>query len=390
MNIIKRLSAFAMALVLIAAMAVTVSAAEAEPGKTVTVSFSAPSVYGIDGYFEYSNKAIFSGMSYHNNSSLAGDIANDRVFLYGSSESNVVIEIAVTVKAGAKVGDSCQITFTYETSDADGQMSDWKSQTQTVTVKKAEKAETTAAPTPETTHPSNPEVTEPAPPETTAQPVTEPPADTTDKQGPGVDYTELVRQINVAKSLDENEYTAESWEAMMKAFNAASGSTSSKNQADVDAAALDLDRAISALVKVDHTDLLRAVEAAKALGDIPAHGALWEKLHDALARSEAVLAGRDQADVDALVKELNGLIEDIQKDSETLGGDVVEVVREVEKLPDGDYCNIHMHKVWPVLFFITLAVCLILVALIVWFLIKRKNNQKDDTPIVDYDIGDDE
>ena len=407
MKLFNRIFAFALAAMLLLAMPLSVSAAEAEAGKSVTVSFSVPAVYGVDGYFEYSNKGLFSGITYRHNNALAGDIANDRVFLYGSSEGDVVIELTVTVKSGASVGDSCQITFTYETSDADGQMSTWKSQSQTVSVKEAENEVTTAAPA-DTSKPSDTSdgadgkdtdapVTDaplppapPTPPETTSPAVTDPPVDVRDTEGPGVDYTELIRQINIVKSLDENEYTVDSWDEMMKAYNTANSLTSGKDQAEVDNAAADLSRAIAALVKVDHTDLMRAVEAAKALGDTPAHGDLWEKLFDAVRRSEEVLSGRDQGDVDALTEEINGLINDIKSDSENLGGKIVEVVKEVEVLPEGDYCNIGMHAVWKWLFFISLAVNLILIVLIILFLRKRKKNQKDDTPLVDYDIGDDE
>ena len=63
---------------------------------------------------------------------------------------------------------------------------------------------------------------------------------------------------------------------------------------------------------------------------------------------------------------------------------------EVEVPPKGEYCNIPMHKVWPVLFFVSLAVNVALIVLIIVYISKKKKNQKDNTPLVDYDIADDE
>lgn len=383
MSIFKKVSACALALLMIFALAVVTFGAEAEPTKSVTVTFSIPSVYGVDGYFEYSNKALFSGITYRNNSSLVGDISNDRVMIYGSNETNVILEVVVTIKSDAKAGDKCDIKLTYETSNVDGDVSAWKTQTQTVTVKAA--PETTKAP--ETQKPTP--VTEKPTPVTT-KPDEPKPVNPVDTEGPGIDYTELIRQINIVKGLNETEYTIDSWDGMKKVYDQAVRLTSSRKQADVDAGASNLEKAIADLIKIDYDELRRAVDSAKDLSDVPAHGELWQKLFDAIGRSEEVLSGRSQADVDALTKEINDLVDAINKDGESIGGEIKEIVREVEVLPSGEYCNKHIHTVWLVIMIISLVINLILIALIVWFLLKKKKNQKDDTPIVDYDIGDDE
>ena len=66
----------------------------------------------------------------------------------------------------------------------------------------------------------------------------------------------------------------------------------------------------------------------------------------------------------------------------------VEKEVEVEVEPSDDYCNIKIHYVWPILFFISLALNLGFIALIVVYVVRRKKNQTDDTPLVDYDIDD--
>ena len=91
------------------------------------------------------------------------------------------------------------------------------------------------------------------------------------------------------------------------------------------------------------------------------------------------------------VAEIEGIIKEIKEDCPNCGKtEVVEKIVEVEKLPEGDYCNIKIHKLWPILFFISLGINLVLAGLIIGFLLKRKKNREDDTPLVDYDIEDDE
>ena len=63
----------------------------------------------------------------------------------------------------------------------------------------------------------------------------------------------------------------------------------------------------------------------------------------------------------------------------------------IEQLLDGSkFCNISIHKVWPILFFISLAANVVLVVVLVKKNGTKKKNQVDNTPLVDYDISDDE
>jgi hypothetical protein len=68
--------------------------------------------------------------------------------------------------------------------------------------------------------------------------------------------------------------------------------------------------------------------------------------------------------------------------------DLVGKTEIVEVEPSGDYCNISMHYVWPILFFISLALNLVFAGVAV-YLFRRKKKESDDTPLVDYDIGED-
>lgn len=388
MKTMKKLLAviFILALTVSTAVSALAATVQTEAGKTVTVTFTVPDTYAIDGYFEFSNRDLFSSVSFANGNTadFGGGIENDRVYFYdngGEVSHTAIVNVTVTVKSSAKPGDKCDIVLNYESADVNRDMFRKPAITNTVIIKAAETSKETETSKPETTDV----------PET--QPVT-PPQPTPPTPGPGpdtgeIDYTELLRQIAIAEGLNENEYTKDSWDAMIKVLEEARALRTSNSQEDVDNGAKALEKAIAALVKVDYSKLNKAVEEAKGL-DACAHGKLWFKLFDALVRADAALKGRDQKVIDDLAAEIEGLIEEIKKDCPNCDGKTTEVIKEVEVLPSDPYCNIKMHKVWPILFFISLGINVVLAGLIIGFFAKRKKNQKDDTPLVDYDIEDDE
>lgn len=162
-----------LALVLMVSLAVTVFADvyETEAGATVTVTFTVPKSFGVDGSFSFSNKDMFSEVSYVNKSGLEGRIDRDIVFLHGSEETDIQIDVVCTVNDSAKPGDQCDITLQYEAADLNGHFEDgeteagtdihWEYITHTVIIKAEETTEevTTAETTEE-------ETTIPAPVET--------------------------------------------------------------------------------------------------------------------------------------------------------------------------------------------------------------------------------
>ena len=52
------------------------------------------------------------------------------------------------------------------------------------------------------------------------------------------------------------------------------------------------------------------------------------------------------------------------------------------------YCNIPMHRTWPVLFIVSAVLNVVLIVVLI-YVIMRKRNTYDDTPLVSYDIDDD-
>ena len=307
----------AMLLVLVACLALTTMAFAAEytvrPGSSIRVSLTQSGNGGIDG-----NVTVSGGASVTYTSSEAGGVTSGgKFYLYNSGAKTVTA--LVGAPSGAKMGDVYTVTFTYNAYDADGNDSGTQTVVKTVTVGDKD---------------SSP-----------------------DGIGGGtgvVDTTELEKKIQEAKDLNPNDYSKERWDALQDALTKAEEALNSKKQSDIDAALKELTEALNAMQKIDYTALDKA-------------------LADALKRADEVRRTGDQAAVDALADEINGLLEQL-----------------LANTANGESCNIGSHKVWPILFFVSFAVNLVLTFVIVKNVNRRKRNRKDSTPLVDYDISDDE
>ena len=205
-----------------------------------------------------------------------------------------------------------------------------------------------------------------------------------------LDDTELRRQIAIANGLNQMEYTAESWAVMQAALDEACEAVIGNNQIAADEAAAELKNAIAALVRMDYTQLESILSDVKALSEAHPQNDLWKQLLDAAQRGNELLTSGDQAAVDAAATELSHLYAQLEALLE--GAEKPDVIVQeipVEVPPTDDYCNIAGHRVWMVLFFLSLAVNVILIVVIVVYTSRKKRNQRDDTPLVDYDIYDD-
>lgn len=379
----RLLSIVMVAAVLLLSMPMTAHGIEVEPGETYTVRFSYSNIYGIDGNIKFSNRDMLSSVSYDTSkSNLGGSIANDLVYMYGANEVSGSIGVVVKVSANAKPGDSCTITFTYETSDMDGNMSAWKTSSATITVK-----EPATKPTDPSTKPTDPSTK----PTTSTTPTKPKPTDsTTDPTTPDIDYSELKRQIGIAEGLKAGDYTTDSWELLDLALAKARVLLYSDSQSEVDAGAKELEDAIAALVRFDTSRLQAAIEEARSLQKEYPIGSLWESLIRELENGGNLLNSGDQEAVDQCADRIHSLLEEIRKEIANMSQEktVIEQVR-VEVEPEGPFCNIPIHQLWPILFFISAGLNVILIVLIVVIVRKRKKNEKDDMPLVDYDIDDD-
>ncbi len=209
-----------------------------------------------------------------------------------------------------------------------------------------------------------------------------------------VDYTALNAAIAAAEAKTEADYTADSWTAVKTALDAAKALTSSDDQAAVTAAATALYDAIAALekpvvaptVEMDYSVLNGAISAAEALTEADYTAETWSAVTSALTAAKALTSSDDQAAVTAAAKALYTAIAALRAPVVTVPGESETVVVE----PTDPFCNKGSHTVWPVLFGIFLALTVALAALIVVYLILKKKKENDDTPVVDYDIEEDE
>ena len=366
-----------------------------EAGNTVTVSFDFADAAGMTGTVALSGDSIFTSTTPAITTSIGVNVdynANNGRFVFSTAEAKSgTIDLVYTVKSDAKAGQTCDVTLMDLKKPAADFSKDVSVDDMTVTVVIADSG-SEVTPTPPTPSDPTPTPSTPDPSEPAAPTVTETPSEKPTKAPvvTKIDYTELLKQIKIAEGLSSKGYTKESWAALQDALSDAKAAKKSTKQAEVDEAAETLVDAIAALVKVDYSKLQAAIKDANDLTDSDELAKLWKLLFNAVSNGELLLTSDDQKAVDAAADDINALIKEIkdylaslvageQKETEEPG----EVVNAE---PQGDYCNIPMHKVWPILFFVSLAVN----ALLGGLAIMSKRKRKDSTPLVDYEISDDD
>jgi len=128
----------------------------------------------------------------------------------------------------------------------------------------------------------------------------------------GVDYSELMKQIAIAESLQASDYTDESWAKLVDALAVAKAALSSDSQEVVNKAATDLAAAIAALVKVtvkvDYTELNAQIAIAEGLTQSNYTSATWTALATALENARSARNSNSQSTVDAAAAALKNAI----------------------------------------------------------------------------------
>ena len=205
-----------------------------------------------------------------------------------------------------------------------------------------------------------------------------------------LDTAELTRQIGIANGLNSRDYTAESWAALEEALKPTTKALNGNDQKTVDNAAANLKAAIAALVRVDYTGLetiLAEVEAFLAAN--PGSDA-WLSLAEAVNEGKELLTSGDQAAANEAAVRISQILAQVKAlENEQQTPEVIIQEVPVEVPPTDDFCNIASHRVWPVVFCISAALNVAMAAVILVYISKKKRNQHDDTPLVDYDIFDD-
>lgn len=385
MKTMKKLLTLALTLALLAGvftLGTFAADASAEAGQTVSVTLSFPNAYGVNGTLEYTNQGILENIKVTSN--LVGSCTATKYFASGTELTTVNIIVTAKIAASAPVGASCTITAIGDVAVDDmGNLRDGMA-TATVTVKAA------PAPDPDPTPTPTPDPTPTPTPDPTPTPTPNPGNNTSggNQTGKAVDYTELNRQIEAAKALEKGEYTAQSWQDMQQALEAAEKLTTSRSQANVDAGAKALADAIAKLEKIDLAKLKAAISATEELLKDNDFAGKWDPMITALEAARENLESGDQAAVDAAEKALTEALNGVKAALDEMKGE--EKIVEVEKEPSYAFCNIRFHKVLLVLFIISAVINVAFIVLLVLWLLRRKKNTKDSTPLVNYRIGDDD
>lgn len=372
--IFKKLLPLVVAVAVLFAVAPTASAEilVVDPEETATFTLEFSGVTAIEGTIEFSNPSIISNIQYdRTDNGMKGRVENGTIFLYtdGQEGVNGKIDVTVTIYSAAPKGSTCNITFQYATTEPGSNTpGPVRNVTYTVTVRTNEQATT--------------------PPTTESKPTT---PTTTQPTNPKVDVSALQEQIRIAQSLTYYDYSKTTWAAVQQAVQSGTLALSSDNQAEVDKATQAIKDAIKKLVRVDYSRLQAALDS---VGDMDKHEdltAIWSRFIAALQNARVQRTSGDQAAVDKATRELLASKDELQKALEDMG-DLITVEKEVpvEVEPSYDFCNITGHTVRLIVMIASLALNGVLIGLIVYYFLKKRSNQKDKTPLVEYDIADDE
>lgn len=343
------------AILMITLLSVTAMAATVTPGGSTTVSMTVSGL-GADCSVSASGS---SSLSIGEIGGSGGDFMSSGGLQVSENPSTFEFWVTVSASSNAKVGDSIDVTFTYTYSNNEGPMGPYTS-TETVTVVGGSSGGGDTPITPD----------QPTKPDKPSEPAVK------------IDYSELNKWIKEKQGLDSSKYTKDTWDLVEEAYNKALNLRNSKKQDAVDAGAKALKEAIEGLKEMDYTLLEEAIAAAKKLGDSEELGSLWMKLADALKDGVGLLTSNDQQAVNDGAALINSIISQLNEELEKL--------REANAVYEGDYCNISIHHVWPILFFVSLGVNVILAIVAIMLGKRRMGNKKDNTPLVDYQISDDE
>ncbi len=248
---------------------------ETVSGKVVTLKFAYDNIAGIRGTFTVTGDKIIKKAVFNQNDGFTGNYNEDEgiIAYFASSAKDFVGTLEITVTDTAAVGDECKITLEYETT-TDGKLP-------TTPVYKYDYATIKIV----------------------------------------ADCTELNKQIDIAKKLDKDDYTAATWEALENALKKANDVKKTTSQATVDAAAKALADAIAGLklkptVKVDYTELNKQTAIAAKLEKGNYTKESWDALQEALKKVEEAKKSNSQSAIDAATKALKLAIKALETKSE--------------------------------------------------------------------------
>lgn len=127
--------------------------------------------------------------------------------------------------------------------------------------------------------------------------------------------------------------------------------------------------------EIDYSKLQNALNQANGLIQSDEKAKLWQSLFETILNGNALLESDDQALIDQGTEDILDAIEKIESFD---GSEVQETSAD---------CTKTIHKIWPILFIISLAIN---AGFIYTQVIQKRKNFVDNIPVVDYDINDDD
>ena len=203
---------------------------------------------------------------------------------------------------------------------------------------------------------------------------------------------EIKRACAIANGLNSYDYTYQTWNPLKDALKRGNSILKGTHgQYVVNQTAEEIANAMAGLVRMNYSQLETTLGVVyNKIDENPELHDIWQRMNAAVDKARPLLVSGDQEAVDASVEELNALLAELADCGVTTSADPQVVVQEVEVevLPTDDYCNIPMHRTWPVLFVIS-AVLNVALIVVLTYVIMKKRNTVDNTPLVSYDIDDD-
>lgn len=349
------------AVICITAFLTTISpalAANATAGGSTTVTLGIGEALSTEGTVGYEDNGVIESITVTGASigNFAGTVSGDRVFVFtdGTAGSGS-ITVQVTLKGNAQVGSCAEVYYTGGLTNKDNEY----------VPNGAYASSSVCVVASGSTGGNNSSETKP---QNTPRPTT----------GVSVDYSRLKDLIKQAEELDGTLYTADTWETLASALNLGKSMLGTRNQKKVDSAADDLEAAINALVLMDYSRLQDAINQSKELMNSEEAAEFWQNFITAWNNANYMMTSNNQMEVDAAADQLIASLEMLK---DYLGLNEGILVHDGE-----EFCNIFLHSIWPIVAGISLLLNVVLGLLLVQ---SKKKKFKDTTPIIDYDINDD-
>lgn len=329
-----------------------------DPEQTETFTLTFSGACAIEGEIIFSDPSIITNIQYNKDDCAMTGELEDKLFFFYSDDPNGVdgeISVTLTVYSDAPKGSSCSVIFLYSVTEAGSDVpGPIQTLTYTITVR------TDGG----DTQPSQP--------------------------GNNADTSVLRQQIQIAEKLTYYDFTKQSWAEVDKALTKGRKLLSSSDQAAVDSAAYALKAALANLVPMDYSALLEALDNATDMSQHDDIAEYWNSFVVALQNARAQRTSGDQEAVDKAVEELIRCKDELRDALERMG-DVIVLEKEVkvEVEPSYAFCNKMNHTTNLVIMIVSVVLNVALIGLIALYFYKKYMKERDNTPLVAYDIDTD-